>query len=404
MARVLPVLPPTGEPAGFNDNYILYWNNVSLDLERLTTSLFAGPNNDPPSSARSLAIASLAVHDAYFAIRPQDGISTYLTTDDANTANRLPQVPAGADSRAAVAGAATMVLNQLYATPREATPTAVTAVLGQFIQNASMQFPNLNTTSPSYFFGNAVGRAVLNVLDQGGAPFDQDGYRPTEGRFRFDDDPTNPVRIVPIDVNEPNGPTRAIKVYASPFYGFVGRRIASQEDHLLGDPPVGFGVNNEDEYDFAFTELINQGGAQALNTTRRQPFQTTTGFFWAYDGANLIGNPPRHYGQIIRQIAVDRKPAALITDEANNADFARLLAIANAALGDAGVFAWLGKYTYEFWRPLTGVRQDPANPRADPFWLAQAAPETNTNNIAFKPPFPAYPSGHATFGGAIFQA
>lgn len=38
-----------------------------------------------------------------------------------------------------------------------------------------------------------------------------------------------------------------------------------------------------------------------------------------------------------------------------------------------------------------------------PFWLSLSAPETNTNNISFKPPFPSYPSGHATFGGAFFQ-
>jgi hypothetical protein len=32
------------------------------------------------------------------------------------------------------------------------------------------------------------------------------------------------------------------------------------------------------------------------------------------------------------------------------------------------------------------------------------APASNTNNSPnFTPPFPAYPSGHATFGGAIFQ-
>jgi vanadium chloroperoxidase len=31
------VLPPTEEPAEYNTNYILYWNNVALDLNRLVT-------------------------------------------------------------------------------------------------------------------------------------------------------------------------------------------------------------------------------------------------------------------------------------------------------------------------------------------------------------------------------
>ncbi|KAL8726331.1 MAG: hypothetical protein Q9181_006090 [Wetmoreana brouardii] len=404
MASVLPILPPTGEPAEYNSNYILYWNNVALDLNRLTVSLFNGPNNDPPSAARALAIVHLAIHDAYFAIRPSTAFSTYLTTTGSDPSTRLPTAPAGADARLAVAGAAATVLLQLYASPRQNTPNLTTQLLRQFIDGTTNAFPNLNALSPSYAFGKAVGQALLNLLDQGAAPFDQDGYRPTPGRYKFDDDPTNPIRIVPVDINNPNGPKRAIKVYSSPFYGLLAKRIASQRDHLIGDPPVGAGANKINEYNFAFTEVYNQGGAQPLNSTKRRPDQTVTGFFWAYDGANLIGTPPRHYDTILRRLAVDKRPAANLTDEANNADFARLFAIANVAQGEAGIFAWLAKYTFEFWRPLTGVRQDSGNPQVDPFWLTQGAPETNTNNIPLKPPFPAYPSGHATFGGAFFQA
>ncbi|KAI9881691.1 MAG: hypothetical protein M1823_006598 [Watsoniomyces obsoletus] len=84
---------------------------------------------------------------------------------------------------------------------------------------------------------------------------------------------------------------------------------------------------------------------------------------------------------------------------------------------DAGKFAWKEKFRYEFWRPLSGVREHDAesgpaatspgaehlHADADPFWLALGAPETNSNSLSFKPPFPAYPSGHATFGAACFQ-
>lgn len=71
-------------------------------------------------------------------------------------------------------------------------------------------------------------------------------------------------------------------------------------------------------------------------------------------------------------------------------------------MADAGVFCWLEKYTFEFWRPLSGVRMD-NGPFADPFWLELGAPDTNTNNISFKPPFPSYPSGHSVFGATLFQ-
>ncbi len=62
----------------------------------------------------------------------------------------------------------------------------------------------------------------------------------------------------------------------------------------------------------------------------------------------------------------------------------------------------------EFWRPVVGIRNDPANP--DSGWLPLGAPNTNTYDAEkgvgkrnFTPPFPAYPSGHATFGAAAFQ-
>ncbi|KAL8941759.1 MAG: hypothetical protein Q9211_001689 [Gyalolechia sp. 1 TL-2023] len=403
---VTPVLPPTGEPAEYNSNYILYWNNVTLDLMRLTNSVRSGPNGDPPSSARAIAIVHLAIHDAYFAINPDQSCeaSTYLRSDDTNTSTRLPTPPENGDARLAVAGAADTVLRQLYASPRQGTPNTTTIVLRRFLDGATAGFPNLQALSPSYAFGKAVGQAMLNLLDQGAAPFDQDGYRPTPGQYKFNDDPTNPIRIVPVDINNPNGPTRAIRVYSSPFYGMVAKRVAVQQEHLIGDPPVGFGVNKAGEYQFALQEVYRQGGAPELNTTTRRPNQMVTGFFWAYDGANLIGTPPRHYSQNLRKLAVDRRPVADLTHEDNNADFARLFALTSAALGDAGIFAWLAKYTYEFWRPLTGIREDLTNPQVDPFWLTQGAPNTNTNNISFKPPFPAYPSGHATFGAAFFQA
>jgi hypothetical protein len=38
-------------------------------------------------------------------------------------------------------------------------------------------------------------------------------------------------------------------------------------------------------------------------------------------------------------------------------DEARLFALLNIALADAGIAAWDAKYTYEFWRPVTAIQQ-----------------------------------------------
>jgi len=417
----IPLLPPTGEPAEYNSNYILYWNNVALELNRLTVTV-SGPYSGPPSAARALGMLHLAIHDAYFAIKPSS-TDTYLDPEAADPELRLPRPLGARDRRQAVAGAANTVLQSLYATRSAGVANASTDILAAFLQQSVNAFPGLDTLSSSYRFGVAVGNAILNHLGiKPGEPgFDQDSFRPgpgpnsvQPGMYRFGDDPTNPVRIVPVDINNPDGPKKSIRVYQAPFYGLTAKRLAVQHkvdgnptEHIIADPPVGFGVNDIKTYNIAVDEVYRQGGAATLPTTRRQPHQTESGFFWAYDGANLIGTPPRHYNQILRKLAWTMRPDQMNhpTKEDNNADFARVFALVNAALADAGIFAWQEKYCFEFWRPLSGIRQaPPGSLDRDPFWLTLGAPDTNLNEIPFKPPFPSYPSGHATFGGAAFQA
>jgi vanadium chloroperoxidase len=98
-------------------------------------------------------------------------------------------------------------------------------------------------------------------------------------------------------------------------------------------------------------------------------------------------------------------------------DNARLFAFVNVAMADAGILAWDQKYLHNFWRPVVGIREHdksmgPAPTQAhnnisddcDPGWLPLGAPNTNRLGAKnFTPNFPAYPSGHATFGAAAFH-
>ena len=71
------------------------------------------------------------------------------------------------------------------------------------------------------------------------------------------------------------------------------------------------------------------------------------------------------------------------------------------ALGDAAIAAWNSKYYYQFPRPVTVIRKVKAGSAV--LWYPMGAQLSNSDegkNIT--PPFPAYPSGHATFGGALF--
>jgi vanadium chloroperoxidase len=95
---------------------------------------------------------------------------------------------------------------------------------------------------------------------------------------------------------------------------------------------------------------------------------------------------------------------------------ARLFALVNAAMADAGILAWEEKYRYNVWRPVVGIREHDASmgpvataptsnidDNCDPGWLPLGAPASNSGDRNFTPPFPAYPSGHATFGAAAFH-
>ncbi len=63
------------------------------------------------------------------------------------------------------------------------------------------------------------------------------------------------------------------------------------------------------------------------------------------------------------------------------------------------------KWHHKYWRPITGITEDDGNPATerDPSFYPLGAPATNARGPNFTPPFPAYPSGHAAFGGALFE-
>jgi hypothetical protein len=124
--------------------------------------------------------------------------------------------------------------------------------------------------------------------------------------------------------------------------------------------------------------------------TERNAEQTQIGTYWGYDGTPGLGTPPRLFNQIVVHIA-DEMGTDAVT-------LARLLALVNAALADAGIACWNDKYLYAFWRPITAIRAT-----VDPNWTPLGASASNSKGPNFTPPFPAYPSGHATFGGAVFE-
>jgi vanadium chloroperoxidase len=413
MEKPMLVLPDIDEPSGLNAFPVLYWNHAGLQMNRITHSL-GGPQGGPTMSSRALGLLHLAMHDAFFGVL-NDTANPSMWLDAANR----PPLPAGlavdlTTANAALTGAAITILERLYGAPGNISDEASRTLRAALRDLKSPFGVAIKTESLAHRYGVAVAEkvhAALAVLpDEPGA--DQGNYKPEGGRYHFDDEPLNPVRLMDIDPNNPSKGKKAQRVYHGPFYGTTVEPFAVTDPN--GHRIAAWPEPPNPAYESALREVHRVGGAATLKTTMRTADQTAAAYYWAYDGANLIGTPPRLYNQILRKIAWSRSNPAH-TELARSKEFVRLFALANVAMADAGKFAWAEKYRHDLWRPLSGIRQHDASafetdggsaqvvPPADPFWLALGAPETNTNKLSFKPPFPAYPSGHATFGSACFQ-
>src|SRR5690606_6092775 len=157
-------------------------------------------------------------------------------------------------------------------------------------------------------------------------------------------------------------------------------------------PPVGDMTSVE--YAASYNEVKSLG---ALNSTTRTAEQTEIGLFWALDRAGM-GTPMVIYTD-----------ALLVVAEQQGNDLwenARLFAMAGVAMADAGCVAWDAKYRYDFWRPVTGIRQGDfdGNPDTvgDPTWTPLGAPggvhPDGSIINDFTPPFPTYRSEERRVG------
>ena len=359
---------------------ILYWNNVALEANKRDFSNLPGTEKPAPEqggptmSSRALAIVHLAMYDAHAGVR-NDAVNLprYLASP--------PNPAAGTHAAAAVAAAAHLCLASLF--PRQ-KPHFDSALSAEGLTGAGLAAGNA--------FGLAVGKAML--ADRAGDPgAGSAGYFPSHAPMHH--------RVDPSDSGQG---------FHGPAYGAKSKCFGVTARHQLDIPPQ-LGTA---EYDKALKQVRGKGIAPELMGTlptsyaKRTVDETVVGIFWAYDGPRELGTPPRLYNQIVREVAMA---------QGNDVDKnARLFALVNVAMGDAGILAWEQKYFHDVWRPVVGVREHDGSmgplghlPNhnidndCDTNWLPLGAPQSNSRDHNATPPFPAYPSGHATFGAAAFH-
>jgi hypothetical protein len=198
--------------------------------------------------------------------------------------------------------------------------------------------------------GEAVAAKVLQARANDGANA-ADAYRPK----------TKPGVYVPTPVT-----VASVWPDLAPF-------ALTKQSQFRPPPPVSL---ESKEWAADFNELKDYGGKTSI---KRSAQQTETARFWL-----MVGAPAYH--PVPRQLVTAKQMSVI--------DSARFMALFAVALNDAYIAVFDAKYHYEFWRPITAIRNgdisgNPATER-DATWQ----PIDNT------PMHPEYPCAHCIQSGA----
>jgi len=355
------------------------WNQIAIDASGLDhTPPAPGENRvfkeqlGPGRASRAMAIVHIAIFDAMNAV-----VGEY----ESYTGVQAPRGPVSL--QAAISQAAHDTLAALF--------TAQRASFDAWLAQDLAEVKNKNARANGIDLGKRAAAAILALKANDGSeipePLMGSGYIWSDlpGKWRQD-----PISQIPIAMGAHWGECK-------PFVLESGNQFRV--------PP--FPALNSPEYTEAYNEVKRLGGDGVITPTERTPEQTHAGIFWAYDGTPSLCAPPRLYNQLTVHIANQMGTDGI--------ELARLLALVNVAMADAGIAIWDSKFFYDIWRPITGIREsDPGTGPTgagdgnnatvgDPNWTPLGAPASNLTGPNFTPPFPAYPSGHAGFGCALFQ-
>jgi hypothetical protein len=286
----------------------------------------------PYMAQRFMSMVHAAMFDAVNSIEPR--YQPYLV--------RLPADPTTSKEAAAAAAAAAVL-----ATIDEKTAGEMKAALASYLASV----PDGAAKSDGVKLGGAVAAKVLQARANDGSDAPDD-YRPR----------TTPGVYVPTAIT-----LNAMWPNLKPF------AIAKGSQFRPG-PPVSL---ESKEWATDYNELKDYGGQ---NSAKRTAQQLETARFW------LIGTPPA-YHPFVRQLVTAKQMSVV--------DSARFMAFVALGLNDALIAVLDAKYYYNFWRPITAIRNgdNDGNPATDR--------EATWQPIAPTPMHPEYPCAHCILSGTV---
>src|SRR5215470_3857316 len=289
-------------------------------------------------SYRDMAMVHLAMFGCINAIEPR--YQAYKMKFDADPS-------ASKDAAAAVAAA--RVMSRLHP---DAAPK-IDPDLAQYLA----KIPDGPAKAAGIALGEKVADSVLAMRANDGADA-PDSYRPKTAPGRYV--PTAPVVV--------------------PMWGGVTPFAMTRPSQFRPGPPVAL---TSREWATNYNEIKEIG---SKNSSKRTALQTETGRLWLYTG------PATFF-----PLAVQLSAAKGLNVNEN----ARLFALLAMATADAMVAVFDAKYEYEFWRPITAIRNgdEDNNPETER--------DATWEPLGPTPMHPEYPCAHcivAGSAGTVMQA
>jgi hypothetical protein len=305
--------------------------NAISDWNEKTVAFVTARQVPPPQAERVMAMVHVAMFDAVNSIERRYRPGVTQLLS-----------PATASKEAAAAAAAGTVLIGLY-------PDAVELKGAMAAYLAAM--PGGEAKSAGVRLGEAVAAGVLQARAEDGSEA-ADAYRPKARAGVY-----VPTAIT-VASTWPN---------LKPF-------ILTAPSQFRPQPPIALG---SEQWAADYNEIKALGGR---TISKRSPRQTEDARFWLAPG-------PVIYYPVVRQVAAAAKLDLL--------DSARFMALVAMARNDAFVAVFDAKYHYDFWRPITAIRNgdidDNPNTERDATWQ----PIDNT------PLHPEYPCAHCIMAATM---
>jgi hypothetical protein len=312
--------------------------DVVTDWNATTNALVANDVGNNPR-LRTLAMVHVAMSDAINTV--QNRYTRVIAT--------LPAAP-GASAEAAAATAARQILLQIY--PEQKSKIDETYAI------SLKAIPEGTAKTDGIKLGTAVAEAIQADRASDGTDA-ADTYRPH----------TTPGAYVPT-----TPPVWEQYARAKPWV------LKSAHQFRPGPPPA----LSSPEWARDYNEVKNLGGTQS---TARTPEQSEAVKFWG----NINFGPA--WQAAARELATKT--------EMPLAECARLFALLNMSLANAYIVNWDAKYHYNFWRPVTAIRNGDEDgndaTERDAAW-------TSFNPTPMHPEYPSQATINATIAAAVLES